>query len=161
MGKNLKKTIGETSVRRIANDIREELGDETTVTVSIKPKISRTEDFVMVYQAVGKKILEDKMALTTIKVFYYLIMNLEFQNFIGININTLAEKINLSIPSVNRAMKELKDANILLATKDSFDARRNIYRINPLSAWKGKARNRNVEVKENPNQLTLYSERNT
>lgn len=153
--------ISNKQASAIVERIHDEMGDETLVNITVRRKIPKTEDFVMIYQKIGKMILEDKMSLSGIKVFFYLIVNLEYQNFIGIDLKTISDKIDMPYPTVKKAMKELKDANILLATKDTFDARRNIYRLNPLAAWKGKVRNRVKAIQENPNQLTLYSERNT
>ena len=48
----------------------------------------------------------------------------------------------MPLRTVSQAMKDLKDCGILITIKDNFDKRRNVYRLNPIIAWKGKVRNR-------------------
>lgn len=109
-------------LEKVAESVRENFGEDMAVSLSIrKAKIPNTPDFVMVYQEVGKKILEGNMALSSSKVFFYLIMNIDFQNFIGIDLKSISENISMPIPTVKKAMKELKDAGILLSVKDNLN----------------------------------------
>lgn len=140
-----------------AEALKNVIGTDNIISVSIrKPKIPRGPDFIMVYQEVGRQILEGNMCLSTSKVFFYLIMNITFENFIGIDLKTISEKINMPLPTVKKAMKELKDAGMLMSIKDNFDTRRNIYRLNPIVGWKGKQTNRIKTIKQNQNQTLLF-----
>jgi len=157
--KKIDENLERKGLEKVAESIRENFGEDISLSLSVrKAKIPATPDFVMVYQEVGRKILEGNMALSTSKVFFYLVVNIDFQNFIGIDLKSISENISMPLPTVKKAMKELKDAGILLSVKDNFDARRNIYRLNPLTAWKGKVRNRIKHMKENPAQITLFKD---
>jgi len=155
--KKVDESLERKGLEKVAESIRENFGEDMAVSLSIrKAKIPVTPDFVMVYQEVGKKILEGNIALSSSKVFFYLIMNIDFQNFIGIDLKSISENIKMPLPTVKKAMRELKEAGILLSVKDNFDARRNVYRLNPLTAWKGKVRNRIKQMKEDPAQLAIW-----
>jgi hypothetical protein len=83
-----------------------------------------------------------------------------YDNFVGVNQETIQEELDYtSIRSVQVAISELKKMNIIIATKDLADKRRNIYFINPLQSWKGKVAKRlqsMARLKEiNADQLSL------
>lgn len=142
----------------VSEALKKVIGTENTITVSIrKPKIPRGPDFVMIYQEIGKQILEGNMCLSTSKVFFYLIMNINFENFIGIDLKSISENIAMPLPTIKKAMKELKSAGMIISIKDNFDARRNIYKLNPLVGWKGKQINRIKIIKQNPDQTMLWN----
>lgn len=151
--------VSKQDLQKISEEIRKITGEETSVNVFVKKKTPKTEDFVMIYQEVGKCLLDDKISSSTLKVFYFFMMNLEFENFIGIDLLTISEKIKMPLPTVKLAMKELKENNFITSIKDNFDRRRNIYRLNPLIAWKGKVKNRQKAIKDNPDQIKLFENR--
>lgn len=139
----------------IAEGIKKQLGSDVAVSISVRSKIAKTPDFVMLYQEVGKKILEGEISLSTFKVFYYLIVNMDFENFVGIDMKTLSEKINMPLRTVTLAMKQLKDAGMIISIKNNWDNRRNDYRLNPIIAWKGKVNSRAKVLKTDPAQFNL------
>jgi len=124
-------------------------------------KIPPVPDFVMIWQeAIKRVVVGEGLTLITYRVMFFLIGSMEFQNFIGINIKTMAEDLKVSVPSVDRAMKQLKELNIVISIKDTMDKRRNAYMLNPLAGWKGKARNyistlKKMKNLKTPGQLTL------
>lgn len=140
----------------ISEGIKKQLGEDVAVSVSIRRKIAKTPDFVMIYQEIGKKVLEGTISLSTSKVFFYLVMNIDFENFIGIDLKSISENIKMPLPTVKKTMRELKEIGILISIKDNFDTRRNIYRLNPVVAWKGKVNNRTKAIKENPAQVKMF-----
>lgn len=142
----------------ISQVVKSEFGAETSVSIYVKGKIPKTPDFVMVYQEVGKRILEGEISLSTCKVFFYMVMNMSFENFIGIDLKTISEKIGMPLPTVKKAMGELKGFGMILSIKDNFDSRRNVYRLNPAIAWKGKVRNKIKAHKENPAQFKIFDD---
>jgi DNA-binding transcriptional ArsR family regulator len=98
------------------------------------------------------------MTLSSSKVFFYLMVTMSFENFIGIDMKTISEKIKMPLRTVTLAMKELKEAGIVMAIKNNFDNRRNDYRLNPLVVWKGKVNSRTKSLKENPMQISLLDQ---
>jgi Fic family protein len=148
--------IEKKTQQNIISEIKSQLGNDVSVSVMVKQKIPKTADFVMIYQEIGRKILEGDMALSTSKVFFYLVMNMSFENFIGIDMKSISEKIKMPLRTVTQAMKELKECGMLVSIKNNFDARRNDYRLNPVVAWKGKVKNRIKTMKDNPNQIKMF-----
>ena len=155
------KTLTKEQTGNIAENIKRNLNEDMQVSVIIRNKIEKVPDFVMVFQEVAKRIVTSKeLSPATYRVLFFIIGIMDFQNYIGICIETIAEDLQLSIPSVKRAMKQLKELNIIISIKDGWDKRKNSYMLNPLAAWKGKVRNRTSVIKkmknlENPGQLRL------
>jgi len=86
----------------------------------------------------------------------YMVSLMEYSNHVGCNQTTLAEDLELSLRSVSRAIKELKDMAVILDYKDPQDRTRNVYMVNPHSAWKGKISKRQKFIKEqDKNQISM------
>lgn len=151
----MKMEVTKQQAENISAEIKNQLGEDVAVSLHVKKKIHKTPDFVMFYQEVGKRILEGEMKLSSSKVFFYLMVTMSFENFIGIDMKTISEKINMPLRTVTLAMKELKEAGIVMAIKNNFDSRRNDYRLNPIVVWKGKVNSRTKSIKENPMQIKM------
>lgn len=157
----MKNRINKQQAENISKSIQNELNENMQVSVLFKGKIPRIPDYTQVFQEALKRIVAGEgMTLITYRVFCYLLGTMQFENFIGINIKTIAEDLNVSEPSIKRAMKQLKDLNIVISIKDTMDRRLNCYMLNPKAAWKGKAKNYIAVVKKmknlkEPGQLKL------
>lgn len=139
-------------LENISDSIQRETNTDMTVSVMFKNKIPVIPDYVQLFQeAIRRIVAGDGMSLITYRVFLFLLGSMEYQNFIGIDIKTLAETLNVSVPSVDRAMKQLKELNIIISIKDTLDKRRNAYMLNPKAAWRGKAKNYIATVKQMKN----------
>jgi len=154
--------LNENQANNIAENIRKEVGDDNMqVSVMLRKNIPVIPDFVMIFQEVTKRIVVGEgLSLITYRVLFFMLGSMEFQNFIPISIEQMATDLNVSVPSVKRAMKQLKELNIVISIRDSMDKRFNNYMLNPLTAWKGKARNYLTVVKkmknlQTPGQLKL------
>jgi len=148
----MEKGITKKQAENISEAIQREFNEDMLISVTQKRKIPTIPDFVQLFQEAMKRIVTGEgMTLTTHRVFLFLLGSMEFQNYLGIDIKTLAEDLNVSIPSVNRAMKQLKDLNIIISIKDTLDKRRNAYILNPKAAWKGRATNYIATVKKMKN----------
>jgi hypothetical protein len=80
------------------------------------------------------------LAPNTSKVLFKLFARLDYENWLSISQETLAEEIRMRQPHVARAIRELVEAEILEVSKDPTDKRRNSYRLNANLGWKGDAR---------------------
>jgi DNA-binding MarR family transcriptional regulator len=96
------------------------------------------------------------------KILMYFLSLTEFENYVGIDQKTLHEDLNISLRSTERGINELVDNGIIIKVKHLSDKRRNDYFINPMSAWKGKIKNRkralSILNKELDSQLNLFGE---
>lgn len=156
----MKRAYTKDELIRTADSVKESLDmhENTQVSILIRKKLPKMPDFVMLFQEVLYKLMTNDISLSTCKVLLFIMANMEYQNYIGIDLKSISEKIGMPLRSVERAMKELKELNVVLSIKDKFDKRRNVYVINPLTAWKGKAHNRAKAIKAiNKNQLDMFN----
>jgi len=140
--------------------IRDYISDETGVNKIIitqgKYYPKNIPEFAMIFQAILKEFIYS-LAPASAKILLYMLGKLDYSNHIGINQETMSEECKLSIPTVARSIKELLDNKIILAYKDTSDKRRNIYIINPYTAWKGTFNERKKAIKAvDKNQLMLF-----
>ena len=91
------------------------------------------------------------MILFTYLFSCLMLATMQFENFIAIHINTMAEYFNVAHASIKRSMKQLKELNIVISIKDTLDRRLNCYMLNPKAAWKGKSKNYIAVVKKMKN----------
>jgi DNA-binding MarR family transcriptional regulator len=96
----------------------------------------------------------------TCKLLLYFMAKCKYDNLIETHQQTIMEDLGYtSLESVGKAIKTLKDLNVIIAVKDANDRRRNVYFLNPYQSWKGEAANRKNYVaqqnKIDPQQLQL------
>ena len=80
------------------------------------------------------------LAPSTSKVLFKLLARLDYENWLSISQETLAEEIGMKQPNVARAIRDLVQTEILEVSKDDTDKRRNSYRLNANLGWRGDAR---------------------
>ena len=130
-----------------------------TVNVRNEPKKVKLPPGIFVFQAAAF-LCATKLNASTNRILMYFFSKSAFENFIGVDVKTLMEELNVSKPTVVNALKDLEYNNILIKYQNVNDKRRHDYFINPISAWKGKSpvrRNAIATIKnENPDQLELF-----
>jgi DNA-binding MarR family transcriptional regulator len=159
-------TSNEAKMKEMTSTIEngiEEFGRDNGVPIEAytiyKTKKARLPDHVMLFQAFSM-FAAGQFQPTTCKVLFKLLSLSEYENYISIDVKTIAEEISLSVVSVNRALKELKDSNVISVHKHTSDKRRNDYFINPLATWKGSSIQREKQIKKLKNdqkQLEFFS----
>ena len=96
------------------------------------------------------------------KVLMFFLSISSFENYVGVDQNTIANEINMSRSSVEKGIKELTDNGVIIKTLHPSDHRRKDYFINPMHAWKGKMLNRKIKLsdlhQQDPDQLHLFGE---
>ncbi len=70
-------------------------------------------------------------------VLFGLLSCLEFENWVRISQQTIAEDLGLTRPQVTLAIKKLIELKIIERNSDPSDRRRMIYRLNPSLGWRG------------------------
>lgn len=146
----------------VVNSVRNNFGDGSAITIINGRKYPKgVPDFVFLFQIIGKEVAKS-IAPSSCKVLLYMVAGMEYSNHVGCNQSTLAEDLNLSIRSVSSAIKELKDLCIIISYPDPMDKKRNVYMVNPHTAWKGKITKRQQFIKqsekENKSQFKLKLE---
>lgn len=131
---------------------------ETTVNVRTAPKRISMPPNLMVFQAAAY-LAATKLNASANRVLMYFFSKSVYENFIGIDISSLMEEMNMSKPTVVNALKDLEAYNILIKFQNTKDKRRHDYFINPIAAWKGNSYTWNQTKKrmtvDNPKQLKL------
>ena len=143
----------------------EEGGKTALVNVNIfnKKKGAIEEPYLMVIQS-AEHLLVQRLNKSEYQVFGFMRSLSKWNNQINVEIKLIAASIGMSDRTVKSAIAKLENFNIIKTIKNPFDARRNIYEINPQSSWKGSSE-KYVEVmkrfgyepklKKGTNQLVL------
>ena len=104
-------------------------------------------DFIMLFQMAVRLIIKS-LTPSACKIFLYLLVTAMYDNVVGVTIKKLISELEFNKRTVIKALKELKDKNIVVSIKDLNDNRISIYIINPHTAWKGTIRTRNKFIKK-------------
>ena len=98
------------------------------------------EDYIMIFQENVRNILKN-MELTPgeLKIFFYLLSVTDFENYIWITQQEIAEELKMKQPYIARVIKSLEEKGLIIKEKRG---RNNVYKINPQIAWKGREKNR-------------------
>lgn len=134
---------------------------DVEVNVLIKKKSGRMPDSIFVLQQFCSElcIRKDYSRTTFIVLFKFMSLS-QYENFLSIDVETLAEDLGLNERSVRRATKQLTDDKIILKVVHPNDKRRIDYFINPQAAWRGKSLNRDkaiLKLKKDKMQLDMFS----
>jgi hypothetical protein len=120
-------------------------------------------DSVFVLQQFCIEISKRDYSTHTFRVLFYLFGLSQYENFVSIDIKTIAEFLKIAERSVLRATKDLEVGNILIKMTHPSDRRRKDYFINPMAAWRGKTINRTKSIKklhQSNVQLDLWDQTN-
>jgi Firmicute plasmid replication protein (RepL) len=118
-------------------------------TGNMPPSVFVMQNFAMQF---SKHI---SLSSSTNRILWFLIGLTEYENFISIDQLSLSEELKISLPTIVRGLKELKELNIIISIPHRSDKRRNDYFINPNTMWRGNSFNRTKKVVSNKNILEL------
>ena len=143
--------------KKIAENVKNLVKDGTTVNVNVfTGKKVPLPPNIMVFQTFAY-LAATELKPATNKVLMLFFASSGYENFVSMDIQTIAEKLEISMRSVSYAIRELKKHNVILQTKYLADRRRNEYYLNPLSSWKGNSKSRKKMLQIIPsNQLSLF-----
>lgn len=144
--------------RSIAEGVKKLVPEAKEINVFVKEKNNRVAlaPNIMVFQTFAY------LAATTLKpssnkVLMLFFANSAYENYIGMDIVAIAEKLEVSERTVINALKELTKHNIIIKTDHPNDKRRNDYFLNPFASWKGNSASRKKMIQIIPeNQLSLF-----
>ncbi|CCQ65218.1 Tagatose-6-phosphate kinase / 1-phosphofructokinase [Crocosphaera watsonii WH 0402] len=77
---------------------------------------------------------------TDYRVLFQLLSHLEFENWINVSHQMIANELGVNRVNVSRAIKKLVEKEIIEKHKDPSDGRRIKYRLNPVHGWMGDAK---------------------
>jgi len=96
----------------------------------------KMNQFELIHDICNKMYKIRKYSANTFRVFFYILSLSKIENFVSIDVKTIAENINITEISVIRATKQLCADNILKKVPHTSDKRRIDYLINPMVEWK-------------------------
>ncbi len=105
------------------------------------PREIQQDGFYTMFSFGSEIISEIKgLTVTDYRVFFRLLSHLEFENWINITHQMIADELEVSRANVSRSMKKLVEKEIIERHKDPKDKRRIRYRLNPAHGWMGDAK---------------------
>lgn len=142
--------------KKLAEDIKNLMPEASTISVNFGKKRVPLPPNIMVFQTFAF-LAATELKPATNKVLMLFFANSAYENYVGMDIVTIGEKLNISERSVINAINELEKNKIIIRTKHPNDKRRNDYFLNPFTSWKGNAESRKkmIEIIP-PNQLDLF-----
>lgn len=103
-------------------------------------KYPKNVEFMTMFRDGWKYLSTLRLAPTTSAVMFKLLEKLDYENWMSISQETLAEELQIKQPHIASAIRELEKAGVIEVSKDKTDKRRNAYRLNASLGWKGDAR---------------------
>lgn len=157
MDKFSKKKLEENCKEIVENAHLGELeGKDLALNIHIGKAKSNLAPSVILYQEAGY------WAATTLKpasnsVIMLFLSISAFENYVGIDQLTIAEKLKMTVRTVQKSIRELIDYNVIVKIQNPTDRRRSDYFINPFMSWKGKQgeRRKMIEKLKN-NEITKH-----
>lgn len=143
-------------MQNIARSVSDNFGSEKAITIIHgRAKLKGVEEFTMLFQVFIKDMVTH-LSPSGCKVLLKFFSLMQYSSHIGVDQKTLSEELHLSVRSINGAVRELTNLNVIIGYKDPQDNRRQVYMMNPHGAWKGDLRKRKKIIKENPNQYKMF-----
>lgn len=131
------------------------------IKVKVAPQRVKLPPAIIVFQTFAK-LASTRLKASTNQVLMFFFSFAEYENYIGIDIKTLSEELDMCEKTIVVSINELTEQNIIIKTKNTRDRRRNDYFLNPLAAWKGNSLNRKIKIQRiktddtNSGQLLLF-----
>ena len=92
-------------------------------------------DWIALYQNPSIWLAQQDLTGEQFKVMHVLFGKLDFNNYLRIGLKDIAELLNMQVAHVSRAMKKLKDLEIIIEGPPAGKFK--TYRLNPYIAHKG------------------------
>lgn len=149
--------LPDKKVKEIQKEVSDTLEIEPKkVSVFVQKDRLKLPPNIMVFQAFAY-MAATKLKPATNRVLMLLFSKSVYENFISMDIKTIAEELKISVQSIVSAMNELVDNNIVLKIKHPIDKRRHDYFINPVAAWKGNSFTRLASMRQiDKKQLSMF-----
>lgn len=155
--KKNKTEIVDDYKKSIAETLKKAVPDASSVSVNInnKKRLPLPPN-IMVFQTFAF-LAATKLKPSTNKVLMLFFANSGYENYIGMDVKTIAETLSITERTVTTATNELEKYNVIIKTQHPIDKRRHDYFLNPFSSWKGNSDSRKKMMQIIPdNQLKLF-----
>ena len=142
--------------KELAADVKEKTGAKSvSININNNKRIPLPPN-IMVFQTFAF-LAATKLKPSSNKVLMLFFSGSEYENYVGMDVVSISEKLEISERSVISSLKELEKHNIIIKTTNPRDRRRNDYFLNPYSAWKGNSESRKRFMQIIPeNQISMF-----
>ena len=149
--------MDKNTMQDVSSAIKKIVGEEKQINIYNTPKRIPLPANIMVFQAFAY-LAATRLKDCSNRVLMLLFSKSGYENFVSMDIVTIAEELNYTERSVIAALNELTENKIIIKTQHPSDKRRNDYFINPVAAWKGNGftRKKRIEMID-PAQTRLFS----
>lgn len=141
--------------KKVLSDVQDVMSENGLNVKELKMSITQKRmplpPNVMVFQTFAY-LSATQLMPSSCKILMLFFSKLEYGNYIGMDLQTIADEIKMSKSAVEKGMRELKENNIVIQTKNFQDGRRLDYFLSPISSWKGNAYDRNKTIKKMKNE---------
>jgi hypothetical protein len=130
----------------------------TDIHVPFREKIK--EDFAMVFQdnqSIERMFHDPDMTAETVRVFYFLVHRMDYENKLIIHQAAVARELRISPVSMSRIMKRLVDKHFI---KKEVIGRSTIYTLDCEFTWRGSASNLRYTRSETRREAQGYAVQN-
>ena len=111
--------------------------DFTGLAVANKQKFPEPIEYTSMFSHGFKHLARFKLNPTETAVLFELLSRVDFENWIKVSQQTLAEDLGIHNGNICRAIKKLIKLGIIHKENDPYDRRRIVYRLNPSLGWRG------------------------
>ena len=144
-------------VHKALTEIAQKNGQVPQINIYNTPKRIPLPPNVMVFQTFAY-LAATKLKDCSIRVLMLLFSKSAYENFLSMDVTTIAEELKYTDRSVIAALNELTANNIIVKIPHPSDKRRNDYFINPAAAWKGNGYTRKKKMESfDPAQIKMFS----
>jgi DNA-binding MarR family transcriptional regulator len=147
------------NVKKVLDVVKTELDVKKAVIFIQRDRLKLPQN-IMVFQAFAYMAAKD-LKPTTNRLLMLLFSMSEYENFVSMDVQTIAEVLQVKKLTIIVSLKELTENNIVIKVKHKADNRRNDYFLNPVAVWKGNSYARDKAMKlltQNKTQLELFGE---
>jgi predicted transcriptional regulator len=142
--------IQEDVLNTFNSNLEQKEGNNNGINVSVRVGYQRAHlpQNIMLFQDAALYIATQIKEPSVCRVLVYFLGLSRYENYLSIDIDTIAGDLNLSKRTVVRCLNILVVQNVIIKIPHPIDKRRHDYFINPLSAWKGNSNARNKKIKQ-------------
>jgi len=131
----------------------EELGREENLTIDaitiFKKKKTYIPQYVALFQDMARQFaINTKMSGGEYRILWYLVGLTEYNNFLGIDIKSISENLQIHEKTIIKAINKFVEMNVVMKLINPTDRRRHDYFINMEMFWRGSPEHRNTTIRK-------------
>jgi hypothetical protein len=123
----------------IQQNITVEDGGQVVTVLKVAKYLTKMPHFRIFNEGLMNVILDEDLTGQDFKVLFFVLGNMEYENFFQMSQGAIAEGLSIRQPDVSKAMKKLIAKDFIRIVGNV--GRQNIYQVSPYLALKSRAKN--------------------